>query len=305
MEPLKQTQKAQRLLVCFDFEGAYGMPYDEPYNIEESTSRILDTLRTYQAKAVFFIVGRLVEDYPNIVQALAAGGHEIGLHGYEHHDLGCYDSRQIAQLDIDLSRVELLVEEITGARPGCFRAPYLLGPHFYRAEIYALLLAHGYRWVSNREIRYPVELLRPGRFPAQRAWRTGAEGRPPALTDSRVGRGFLNVGLLAKESFGGSPLDRLRWLIGARAPFIRDGLLEVPLYAPLDCDLVCLPTPQEKTSPELLSYAQGVLEAAATAPLPLTMVTFHDWIVGSGNRLTLLNNVLRAARDSGKDTSPL
>ena len=33
----------------------------------------------HQASAVFFVVGRMVEDYPDIVHTIAAAGHEIGL----------------------------------------------------------------------------------------------------------------------------------------------------------------------------------------------------------------------------------
>jgi hypothetical protein len=290
---------AGRLLLCFDFEGSYGMPYAAPYNLEESATRITTQLADYDARAVFFVVGQMVEQHPEVIDAIASAGHEIGLHGYRHDDLGSYDSDQLAKFDTDLLRVESLVEGITGSRPRCFRAPYLLGPHFYRAEIYALLRAHGYRWVSNREIRYPVELLRPGRSPLNRAWRLGWRDGDPALFHSRVGLAALNAGLLVKESFGGSLSGRLHWLVNSHPPFLRDGMLEVPLYAPLDCDLVCLPAPQEDTPPEMLSYASAVLRSAVTAPGPLTMVTFHDWIVGSANRLSLLGDVLAAATKNG------
>lgn len=109
----------------------------------------------------------------------------------------------------------------------------------------------------------------------------------------------LNAGLVARESFGGSPTWRLRWLLRGRAPFVRDGLVEVPLYAPLDCDLLGLPTPQCDTPPEMLAYARAAVRAAAAEPGGLTMVTFHDWIVAGGNRLVLLDEALAAARGAG------
>jgi peptidoglycan/xylan/chitin deacetylase (PgdA/CDA1 family) len=293
-----------RLLVCFDFEGSYGMPYDAPYDLEASAKLILAELARYQARAVFFVVGRMVEEHPQVVRALAAAGHEIGLHGYDHDDLAGYDRPALARLADDLARVGSLVQEIAGARPRCFRAPYLLAPRFYRPEVYALLRAQGYRWVSNREVRYPVELFRPGRFPARGAWR-GRSGRMPPLARNRIMLAPLNAGLVARETFAGSPTGRLRWLLGQRAPFIRDGLVEVPLYAPLDCDLLGLPTPQSDTPPEMLAYARAAVRAAAVASAPgaLTMVTFHDWIVSGGNRLVLLRDALAAARDAGTAVS--
>ena len=78
---------AGRLLVCFDFEGSFGMPYDVPYDMNKAAGLILEQLAQYQAHAVFFVVGRIVEEHPDIVQSMAAGGHEIGLHGYQHENL--------------------------------------------------------------------------------------------------------------------------------------------------------------------------------------------------------------------------
>ena len=278
------------------------MPYDlqqaMPYDLHESARALLRTLARYQARATFFVVGRLVEEHPQIVRELADAGHEIGLHGYEHDHLASYDGHRLAKLDDDLARAESRVEGIAGVRPACFRAPYLLAPHFYRSEVYALLRAHGYRWVSNREVRYPVELLRPDRIPIHGAWRQRSTGAP-RLAHSPVLLALLNAGLVMKDPFGRSPAERLRWLLGRRAPFVRDGLVEVPLYAPLDCDLLGLPAPQEDTPPELLAYARAAVRAAVVAPTALAMVTFHDWIVSGGNRLVLLDDALATARDAG------
>jgi peptidoglycan/xylan/chitin deacetylase (PgdA/CDA1 family) len=299
MREARSSDKASRLLVCFDFEGSYGMPHDAPYDLEASARTLIGTLAQYQATATFFVVGRLVEEHPKIIDVLADAGHEIGLHGYDHDDLATYDARRLAQFDDNLARVELRLEEITGGPPRCFRAPYLLSPHFYQPEIYAILKAHGFRWVSNREVRYPIELLRPDRFPIRNAWRRRSTGSP-RLANRPLILAALNAGLVTQDTFGVSPMERLRWLLGSRDPFRRDGLVEVPLYAPLDCDLLGLPVPQCDTKPNMLAYARAVVKAAAVGvPGTLTMVTFHDWIVCGGNRLVLLKDTLAAARDAG------
>ena len=298
MRQFRPMDHAGRLLVCFDFEGLYGMPHPMPYDLQASACLLLRTLARHQARAIFFVVGRLAEAHPQIVHRLADAGHEIGLHGYDHDDLASYNRRSLAQLDDDLARVEARIEEIAGVRPVSFRAPYLLAPHFYRSEVYALLRAHGYRWVSNREVRYPIELLRPDRLPIHWSWRQKST-EVPRLAHSRLMLPFLNAGLVMKGTFGKSPADRLDWLLRRRAPFIRDGLVEVPLYAPLDCDLVGLPHPQYDTPPELLTYARKAVRASVVARSALAMVNFHDWIVSGGNRLVLLDDALEAARDAG------
>src|SRR6201996_4132977 len=244
---MTDVQDRGRLLVCFDFEGGYGMPHEVPFDVRRSAGLILDELARHEARAVFFVVGRMVEDHPDVLRDIASAGHEIGLHGYEHDDLSNYDAEALALLDENLGRVSSLLEDITGARPQCFRAPYLLAPHFYRAEVYAMLRAQGFRWVSNREVRYPVELLRPGLVPLREAWRSASGSA--RLNRNRLLLGPLNAGLVAKETFAGSPAGRLRWLLGRRPPFTRDGLTEVPVYAPLDCDLLGLPRPTENTEP--------------------------------------------------------
>lgn len=49
-----------------------------------NTERILDLLATHQVRATFFILGWVADRHPNLVRAIAAGGHEIGTHGYWH-----------------------------------------------------------------------------------------------------------------------------------------------------------------------------------------------------------------------------
>ena len=205
----------------------------------------------------------------------------------------------MALLDKNLGRVASLLEQMTGRRPQAFRAPYLLGPDFYRSDVYSVLRGQGFRWVSNREVRYPVELLRPrpGIVPPY-AWR--ASDGAARLVRNRLLLGPLNAKLVAKGGFLGSPAGRLRWLRGQREPFARDGMTEVPVYAPLDCDLLGLPKHDEDTPKAALEYSRAVIRAAvAPRPGELSMITFHDWIVSGGNRLSLLADALAAAREHG------
>jgi peptidoglycan/xylan/chitin deacetylase (PgdA/CDA1 family) len=289
-----------RLLVCFDFEGSYGMPHKgAAYDLAGGAGAILEELASQRASGVFFIVGRMIEEHPDVVRAIAAAGHEIGLHGYEHDSLARYDAEALALFDKNLARVGSLLEDMTGARPRGFRAPYLLWPNFYRHEVYEILCAQGFRWVSNRYIRNPVELLhpRPGKLPMPYAWR--ASDGTPRLTRNRLLTGLLNAQLVMNETFSDSRAARLRWLLGERGPFIRNGMIEVPVYVPLDCDLIGLPEPSENTPRVTLDYARAVFREAAAAPGTLTTITFHDWLVTGGNRIVLLRDTLTAGREGG------
>ncbi len=50
----------------------------------EATPFVLDTLRTYSAKATFFCIGKNVLQYPALYQQLLAEGHRTGNHTQHH-----------------------------------------------------------------------------------------------------------------------------------------------------------------------------------------------------------------------------
>lgn len=52
--------------------------------IPESTPFILDTLRAYDAKATFFMVGDNVRKYPELYERIVAEGHQVGNHTHNH-----------------------------------------------------------------------------------------------------------------------------------------------------------------------------------------------------------------------------
>lgn len=50
----------------------------------ESTPRILDVLKRNNVKATFFVIGKNVLKYPNIIKRIYEEGHQIGLHSFTH-----------------------------------------------------------------------------------------------------------------------------------------------------------------------------------------------------------------------------
>ena len=52
--------------------------------IPESTPFILDTLKKFNAKATFFVVGDNVRKHPELYQRIVAEGHQVGNHTYNH-----------------------------------------------------------------------------------------------------------------------------------------------------------------------------------------------------------------------------
>lgn len=56
----------------------------QPTRIVDNVRRILDLLKTHDAKATFFVLGWVADHFPEVVRMIDEGGHEIGTHGYHH-----------------------------------------------------------------------------------------------------------------------------------------------------------------------------------------------------------------------------
>lgn len=102
-------------------EGAVYLTFDD--GPSQITPKILETLRSYDVKATFFVVGRNLELPENreILRDAAAAGHTIGIHTYSHVYANIYTSVE-TYLE-DFNRVFQQVYEITGTYPNVFRFP--------------------------------------------------------------------------------------------------------------------------------------------------------------------------------------
>ena len=151
----------------------------------------------------------------------------------------------------------------------------------------------------------------PGRAAAARPAAVAPLWRQlPAAATARVARSHLilaclNAGLVARETFAGSALARLRWLLAGCPPFRRDRLAEIPLYAPLDCDLLGLPAPGRTPHRICSSYARSALRDAVARPAAAAMIIFHDWIVAGGNRLVFSTTYSESVGEMGLKVSTI
>ncbi|MBD7907969.1 polysaccharide deacetylase family protein [Sporosarcina gallistercoris] len=87
----------------------------------KSTIQILDTLKKYDAKATFFMLGSRVEYYPDAAKAVKAAGHEIGNHSWNHPDLS---KMPLAKALEEINRTTGIIQKVTGEKPTVFRPPY-------------------------------------------------------------------------------------------------------------------------------------------------------------------------------------
>jgi peptidoglycan/xylan/chitin deacetylase (PgdA/CDA1 family) len=85
-----------------------------------STDRILAILRRFHVRATFFMVGTQVESYPGIVRRVAAGGHEIGNHSFDHPD--GFASLEDGHIAEEMAQTIAELADL-GAVPTAFRPP--------------------------------------------------------------------------------------------------------------------------------------------------------------------------------------
>lgn len=98
-----------------------------------STPQFAQVLADHGVLATFFLLGSMVEQAPRLAAELAAAGHEIGVHGWDHRYL---PARTPAATRSDLRRATDLIERVSGSRPRYFRPPYgvLSGPALLTAR---------------------------------------------------------------------------------------------------------------------------------------------------------------------------
>ena len=88
-----------------------------PYTLE-----VLDLLKKYNVKAVFFCIGKNIEMYPEIVKQIIAEGHLVGNHSYSHSPFfDFYNAKKITE---EIQQTDTLLEKFTSKKINFFRPPY-------------------------------------------------------------------------------------------------------------------------------------------------------------------------------------
>jgi peptidoglycan/xylan/chitin deacetylase (PgdA/CDA1 family) len=102
-----------------------------------STPQFTGVLAEREVHATFFMLGSMVAKAPGLAAEIAAAGHEVGVHGWDHRYL---PARTPGATRSDLTRATELIASVTGTRPRLFRPPYgvLSGPALLTARALGL-----------------------------------------------------------------------------------------------------------------------------------------------------------------------
>jgi peptidoglycan/xylan/chitin deacetylase (PgdA/CDA1 family) len=85
------------------------------------TPRILELLKTHQAKATFFVIGKNAAAHPALVRAINDAGHEVGYHTHTH-PVGTFWCASPTRLGLELDTGLSVLRNI-GVEPQRFRSP--------------------------------------------------------------------------------------------------------------------------------------------------------------------------------------
>jgi peptidoglycan-N-acetylglucosamine deacetylase len=133
------------------------------------TPQIVKTLTKYHVRATFFMVGKRMEEHPDIVRQVLSGGNVIGNHTYTHpHDIALDTDAQVIR---ELDKCEEVIERLTGKRAMLFRPPLGLsdaavlqvaGEEGYRTILWTVSADHHDAPTPQAMAKRVLRRIRPG-----------------------------------------------------------------------------------------------------------------------------------------------
>lgn len=106
--PIGQSSAAKPIALTFD---------DGPW--PNTTGQVLDFLQKNNIKATFFVVGRQVQRYPQLVKRIVSEGHAIANHTWSHQ----YHRYNPGGAANEIDKTAELIYKLTGIKTNLFRPP--------------------------------------------------------------------------------------------------------------------------------------------------------------------------------------
>ncbi len=180
--------------------------------------RVLDILAARGARATFFVIGRRAAAAPEVVRAIADGGHEVANHTWSHRSLWFCGPRRTHE---EIARCHDTIGEQTGVAPRHFRPPWgMVNAAMWRALrrtgercVFWSLQPEGQRAQSaETQARYVVTRARAGAI-VDLHDAEGVAGAParlaaalPAMLDGLLGAGYRLTTIT--DVLAGAPASR-------------------------------------------------------------------------------------------------
>jgi peptidoglycan-N-acetylglucosamine deacetylase len=109
--PLQRAQYPAHPWIALTFD-------DGPHAVW--TEELLKVLRHEHVPATFFVVGKMADRYPNLIQEMEKDGHEIANHTYTHPRLSRLDNSEVLN---ELDETRATIRRLTGRDSVLWRPP--------------------------------------------------------------------------------------------------------------------------------------------------------------------------------------
>ena len=96
------------------------LTYDDGPN-DPHTFRLLEVLARHNVHATFFVIGRYVQQRPDIVRELIQAGHVVGNHTFTHPLLTLKSAAEVRK---ELTNCRKAIQDAIGAHSNLFRPPF-------------------------------------------------------------------------------------------------------------------------------------------------------------------------------------
>ncbi len=106
--------------VSLAMRDVFGRHTPQTDRVVRTTDEILDLLAAHDTRGTFFVLGQVGERFPELVKRIAAAGHEVGVHGYNHL---LFHRMTPALATKELSSARKLLQDLSGQPVSGHRAP--------------------------------------------------------------------------------------------------------------------------------------------------------------------------------------
>ncbi len=219
-----------------------------PSYLDVLVPRVLDFLKARHLTITFFIVGQdaALDKHHELLQAIAAAGHEIGNHSFRHEPwLHLYSK---AEIKTELAMAEEHIERATGYKPVGFRGPGYSLSHTLLEE----LIRRGYQYDASTLPNLLAPLARAYYF-------TTARFNPEQRRQRRALGGTL------RDAF--RPITPYRWQTD-RGTFIELPVTTLPVFrVPIHMSyLLCLSVLAPTLAAQYFNTALGLCRLTGVQP---------------------------------------
>lgn len=113
--------------------------------VVDCTERLLAMLDAHNAKATFFVVGEVAQQYPSLIKKIVADNHEVASHGQRHYEITKISQTQFKR---EITESKKILEDIAGCEIYGHRATSFTVTPKTKWALEELAIA-GYRYDSS------------------------------------------------------------------------------------------------------------------------------------------------------------